>query len=269
MTSAEDYPDHVDDAEQLLRAVLTRHHIERIPLPDGTLRLRISRDFFLPFRSDEIGLSAFRELAGKDTIRRHADSMFSYCGFGRTQCADMREIDAEVEAAPHSKGSGAREHRSQRAADRRGYSLISGGLRGHASWKDPSGQSSCMPQGLCRTGSVEGTIHRGMGSGIQRLSQGHPSAPMIPHAAGMDGIQRTPPFCGSWLPWLACTGISGRGAPAVRLPLPLPRYRRIVGWMACRPAGSPAVEQDVFMRTVPLSRKGVPAAGPMIGKERG
>lgn len=30
MTSAEDYPDHVDDAEQLLRAVLTRHHIERI-----------------------------------------------------------------------------------------------------------------------------------------------------------------------------------------------------------------------------------------------
>lgn len=28
---------------------------------------------------------------------------------------------------------------------------------------------------------------------------------MIPHAAGMDGIQRTPPFCGSWLPWLACT----------------------------------------------------------------
>lgn len=92
---------------------------------------------------------------------------------------------------------------------------------------------------------------------------------MIPHAAGMDGIQRTPPFCGSWLPWLACTGISGRGAPAVRLPLPLPRYRRIVGWMACRPAGSPAVEQDVFMRTVPLSRKGVPAAGPMIGKERG
>ena len=248
MTSAEDYPDHVDDAEQLLRAVLTRHHIERIPLPDGTLRLRISRDFFLPFRSDEIGLSAFRELAGKDTIRRHADSMFSYCGFGRTQCADMREIDAEVEAAPHSKGSGAREHRSQRAADRRGYSLISGGLRGHASWKDPSGQSSCMPQGLCRAGSVEGTIHRGMGSGIQRLSQGHPSAPMIPHAAGMDGIQRTPP---------------------VRLPLPLPRYRRIVGWMACRPAGSPAVEQDVFMRTVPLSRKGVPAAGPMIGKERG
>lgn len=157
MTSAEDYPDHVDDAEQLLRAVLTRHHIERIPLPDGTLRLRISRDFFLPFRSDEIGLSAFRELAGKDTIRRHADSMFSYCGFGRTQCADMREIDAEVEAA------------------------------------------------------------------------------------GMDGIQRTPPFCGSWLPWLACTGISGRGAPAVRLPLPLPRYRRIVGWMACRAAGSPAV----------------------------
>lgn len=142
---------------------------------------------------------------------------------------------------PHSKGSGAREHRSQRAADRRGYSLISGGLRGHASWKDPSGQSSCMPQGLCRAGSVEGTIHRGMGSGIQRLSQGHPSAPMIPHAAGMDGIQRTPPFCGSWLPWLACTGISGRGAPAVRLPLPLPRYRRIVGWMACRPAGSPAV----------------------------
>ncbi|TCE09116.1 hypothetical protein MCC10023_0732 [Bifidobacterium longum subsp. longum] len=106
---------------------------------------------------------------------------------------------------PHSKGSGAREHRSQRAADRRGYSLISGGLRGHASWKDPSGQSSCMPQGLCRAGSVEGTIHRGMGSGIQRLSQGHPSAPMIPHAAGMDGIQRTPPFCGSWLPWLACT----------------------------------------------------------------
>ena len=67
MTSAEDYPDHVDDAEQLLRAVLTRHHIERIPLPDGTLRLRISRDFFLPFRSDEIGLSAFRELAGKDS----------------------------------------------------------------------------------------------------------------------------------------------------------------------------------------------------------
>lgn len=106
---------------------------------------------------------------------------------------------------PHSKGSGAREHRSQRTADRRGYSLISGGLRGHASWKDPSGQSSCMPQGLCRAGSVEGTIHRGMGSGIQRLSQGHPSAPMIPHAAGMDGIQRTPPFCGSWLPWLACT----------------------------------------------------------------
>lgn len=114
MTSAEDYPDHVDDAEQLLRAVLTRHHIERIPLPDGTLRLRISRDFFLPFRSDEIGLSAFRELAGKDTIRRHADSMFSYCGFGRTQCADMREIDAEVEedirlyqaaseATPHGK----------------------------------------------------------------------------------------------------------------------------------------------------------------------
>lgn len=103
MTSAEDYPDHVDDAEQLLRAVLTRHHIERIPLPDGTLRLRISRDFFLPFGSDEIGLSAFRELAGKDTIRRHADSMFSYCGFGRTQCADMREIDAEVEAAPIPK----------------------------------------------------------------------------------------------------------------------------------------------------------------------
>lgn len=103
MTSAEDYPDHVDDAEQLLRAVLTRHHIERIPLPDGTLRLRISRDFFLPFRSDEIGLSAFRELAGKDTIRRHADSMFSYCGFGRTQCADMREIDAEVEAAPFQR----------------------------------------------------------------------------------------------------------------------------------------------------------------------
>lgn len=100
MTSAEDYPDHVDDAEQLLRAVLTRHHIERIPLPDGTLQLKISRDFFLPFKSDEIGLSAFRELAGKDTIRKHADSMFSYCGFGRTQCADMREIDAEVEAAP-------------------------------------------------------------------------------------------------------------------------------------------------------------------------
>lgn len=44
-----------------------------------------------------------RELAGKDTIRRHADSMFSYCGFGRTQCADMREIDAEVEAAPIPK----------------------------------------------------------------------------------------------------------------------------------------------------------------------
>ena len=103
MTSAEDYPDHVDDAEQLLRAVLTRHHIERIPLPDGTLRLKISRDFFLPFKSDEIGLSAFRELAGKDTIRKHADSMFSYCGFGRTQCADMREIDAEVEAAPIPK----------------------------------------------------------------------------------------------------------------------------------------------------------------------
>ena len=150
MTSAEDYPDHVDDAEQLLRAVLTRHHIERIPLPDGTLRLRISRDFFLPFRSDEIGLSAFRELAGKDTIRRHADSMFSYCGFGRTQCADMREIDAEVEAAP------------------------------------------------------------------------------IPKA-----------------PEHATISLSGL------------------------PAGSPAVEQDVFMRTVPLSRKGVPAAGPMIGKERG
>lgn len=268
MTSAEDYPDHVDDAEQLLRAVLTRHHIERIPLPDGTLRLRISRDFFLPFRSDEIGLSAFRELAGKDTIRRHADSMFSYCGFGRTQCADMREIDAEVEAAPIPK---APEHAN---IDLSGL-LTEEDIRlyqaafGNASWKDPSGQSSCMPQGLCRTGSVEGTIHRGMGSGIQRLSQGHPSAPMIPHAAGMDGIQRTPPFCGSWLPWLACTGISGRGAPAVRLPLPLPRYRRIVGWMACRPAGSPAVEQDVFMRTVPLSRKGVPAAGPMIGKERG
>ena len=32
MTSAEDYPDHVDDAEQLLRAVLTRHHIERTPI---------------------------------------------------------------------------------------------------------------------------------------------------------------------------------------------------------------------------------------------
>ena len=220
MTSAEDFPDHVDDAEQLLRAVLTRHHIERIPLPDGTLRLRISRDFFLPFRSDEIGLSAFRELAGKDTIRRHADSMFSYCGFGRTQCADMREIDAEVEAAPHYKGSGAREHRSQRATDRRGYSLISGGLRGHASWKDPSGQSSCMPQGLCRAGSVEGTIHRGMGSGIQRLSQGHPSAPMIPHAAGMDGIQRTPPFCGSWLPWLACTvGVRRRSGFPFRCPV--------------------------------------------------
>ena len=29
--------------------------------------------------------------------------MFSYCGFGRTQCADMREIDAEVEAAPIPK----------------------------------------------------------------------------------------------------------------------------------------------------------------------
>ena len=185
------------------------------------------------------------ETALENVERKHRGNgswkQYEYCGFGRTQCADMREIDAEVEAAPHSKGSGAREHRSQRAADRRGYSLISGGLRGHASWKDPSGQSSCMPQGLCRAGSVEGTIHRGMGSGIQRLSQGHPSAPMIPHAAGMDGIQRTPPFCGSWLPWLACTGISGRGAPAVRLPLPLPRYRRIVGWMACRPAGSPAV----------------------------
>lgn len=72
-------------------------------MPDGTLRLKISRDFFLPFKSDEIGLSAFRELAGKDTIRKHADSMFSYCGFGRTQCADMREIDAEVEAAPIPK----------------------------------------------------------------------------------------------------------------------------------------------------------------------
>lgn len=238
MTSAEDYPDHVDDAEQLLRAVLTRHHIERIPLPDGTLRLRISRDFFLPFRSDEIGLSAFRELAGKDTIRRHADSMFSYCGFGRTQCADMREIDAEVEAAPHSKGSGAREHRSQRAADRRGYSLISGGLRGHASWKDPSGQSSCMPQGLCRAGSVEGTIHRGMGFGIQRLSQGHPSAPMIPHAAGMDGIQRTPPFCGSWLPWLACTEGSAAGPASPSAP-PISADCRVDGMP--RPAGSPAV----------------------------
>lgn len=89
---------------------------------------------------------------------------------------------------------------------------------------------------------------------------------MIPHAAGMDGIQRTLPFCGSWLPWLACTEGERRRSG---FPLPLPRYRRIVGWMACRPAGSPAVEQDVFMRTVPLSRKGVPAAGPMIGKERG
>ncbi len=196
MTFAEDYPDHVDDAEQLLRAVLTRHHIERIPLPDGTLRLRISRDFFLPFRSDEIGLSAFRELAGKDTIRRHADSMFSYCGFGRPSARICEKIDAEVRCRPIPK---APEHANidLSGLHRRGYSLISGGLRGHASWKDPSGQSSCMPQGLCRAGSVEGTIHRGMGSGIQRLSQGHPSAPMIPHAAGMDGIQRTPPFCGS------------------------------------------------------------------------
>lgn len=205
MTSAEDYPDHVDDAEQLLRAVLTRHHIERIPLPDGTLRLRISRDFFLPFRSDEIGLSAFRELAGKDTIRRHADSMFSYCGFGRTQCADMREIDAEVEAAPIPK---APEHANidlSGLLTEEDIRLYQAASNGNASWKDPSGQSSCMPQGLCRAGSVEGTIHRGMGSGIQRLSQGHPSAPMIPHAAGMDGIQRTPPFCGSWLPWLTCT----------------------------------------------------------------
>ena len=89
---------------------------------------------------------------------------------------------------------------------------------------------------------------------------------MIPHAAGMDGIQRTPPFCGSWLPWLACTEGERRRSG---FPFRSPRYRRIVGWMACRPAGSPAVEQDVFMRTVPLSRKGVPAAGPMIGKERG
>ena len=266
MTSAEDYPDHVDDAEQLLRAVLTRHHIARIPLPAGTLRLRISRDFFLPFRSDEIGLSAFRELAGKDTIRRHADSMFSYCGFGRTQCADMREIDAEVEAAPHSKGSGAREHRSQRAADRRGYSLISGGLRGHASWKDPSGQSSCMPQGLCRAGSVEGTIHRGMGSGIQRLSQGHPSAPMIPHAAGMDGIQRTPPFCGSWLPWLACTEGERRRSG---FPFRSPDIGGLSGgWHATAGGIAGRGIGCVHADRSPLP-EGVPAVGPMMGKERG
>lgn len=52
---------------------------------------------------DEPDFGVPLELAGKDTIRRHADSMFSYCGFGRTQCADMREIDAEVEAAPIPK----------------------------------------------------------------------------------------------------------------------------------------------------------------------
>lgn len=167
---------------------------------------------------------------------------------------------------PHSKGSGAREHRSQRAADRRGYSLISGGLRGHASWKDPSGQSSCMPQGLCRAGSVEGTIHRGMGSGIQRLSQGHPSAPMIPHAAGMDGIQRTPPFCGSWLPWLACTEGERRRSG---FPFRSPDIGGLSGgWHAGRRDRRPW-HRMCSCGPFPLSRKGVPAAGPMMGKERG
>lgn len=167
---------------------------------------------------------------------------------------------------PHSKGSGAREHRSQRAADRRGYSLISGGLRGHASWKDPSGQSSCMPQGLCRAGSVEGTIHRGMGSGIQRLSQGHPSAPMIPHAAGMDGIQRTPPFCGSWLPWLACTEGERRRSG---FPFRSPDIGGLSGgWHATAGGIAGRGIGCVHADRSPLP-EGVPAVGPMTGKERG
>lgn len=167
---------------------------------------------------------------------------------------------------PHSKGSGAREHRSQRAADRRGYSLISGGLRGHASWKDPSGQSSCMPQGLCRAGSVEGTIHRGMGSGIQRLSQGHPSAPMIPHAAGMDGIQRTPPFCGSWLPWLACTEGERRRSG---FPFRSPDIGGLSGgWHATAGGIAGRGIGCVHADRSPLP-EGVPAVGPMMGKERG
>lgn len=167
---------------------------------------------------------------------------------------------------PHSKGSGAREHRSQRAADRRGYSLISGGLRGHASWKDPSGQSSCMPQGLCRAGSVEGTIHRGMGSGIQRLSQGHPSAPMIPHAAGMDGIQRTPPFCGSWLPWLACTEGERRRSG---FPFRSPDIGGLSGGWHATAGGIAGRGIGCVHADRPSLPEGVPAAGPMIGKERG
>lgn len=89
---------------------------------------------------------------------------------------------------------------------------------------------------------------------------------MIPHAAGMDGIQRTPPFCGSWLPWLACTEGERRRSG---FPFRSPDIGGLSGgWHAGR-RDPPAVEQDVFMRTVPLSRKGVPAAGPMMGKERG
>ena len=88
---------------------------------------------------------------------------------------------------------------------------------------------------------------------------------MIPHAAGMDGIQRTPPFCGSWLPWLACTeGERRRSGFPFRSPISAD----------CRVDGMPA--GGIAGRGIgcvhadrPSLPEGVPAVGPMTGKERG
>lgn len=264
MTSAEDYPDHVDDAEQLLRAVLTRHHIERIPLPDGTLRLRISRDFFLPFRSDEIGLSAFRELAGKDTIRRHADSMFSYCGFGRTQCADMREIDAEVEAAPIPK---APEHAN----------IDLSGLLTEEDIRLYQAASEATPHGKIRP--VNPHACRKVYAVLDLLRERF-TVEWDPESKGYRKAIRRPRF----LTPPAWTGSS------VRRPSVAPGCRglRVLKGSAAGPASPPAppISADCRVDGMPAGGiagrgigcvhadrpslpEGVPAVGPMIGKERG
>lgn len=89
---------------------------------------------------------------------------------------------------------------------------------------------------------------------------------MIPHAAGMDGIQRTPPFCGSWLPWLACTEGERRRSG---FPFRSPDIGGLSGgWHAT--AGGIAGRGIGCVHTdrSPLP-EGVPAVGPMTGKERG
>lgn len=98
MTS--ELPSTVSDDERLSRAILTRHHVHRVILDDGSTGLEVMRGFFFPFDQNDRGLSAFRRMAGMKVIKEHANGMFSYCGFGHALSGNLRDMNATVDAAP-------------------------------------------------------------------------------------------------------------------------------------------------------------------------